>query len=280
MASDRRPINLERMCLRIENPLVSATIPNLPSFLLQHVNWPPPRIWGKTYRSLGKIRIFQHLSKEEAVLEVVESSATYRINVVQFRISTTYSTSAVDSKECFIRPISIHLITGRSVSVVHALEVLWTEHVDTVCDVEARLLVEGFLVSRRRWIVWIVGVGSVLNPLEDFGSDACDIRHVGVVTAVDESKTEVDVLLFIEGHASQNERSAVKTSNLKGLSIETQVMRREDLRCSDWKIRSCPSNSATNVISGRVEGWLARCAIVESAARIQRSLYVENLDES
>lgn len=40
-------------------------------------------------------------------------------------------------------------------------------------------------------------------------------------------------------------------------------------RCPDWRISWVPLNSARKVRSGREEGWEARLAIEESAARTQ-----------
>ena len=110
-----------------------------------------------TYRSMYQEGVFQHFRKEKAVLEIIETTPTSNVDILQFCISTANSTSTINCQECIPGPVSVHLVSSGSVSVVHALEIFGTEYVVAGCDVEPRLLVEGFLISRWRRVVRVSG---------------------------------------------------------------------------------------------------------------------------
>lgn len=167
---------------------------------------------------MDQIRVLQHLRKEEAVLEIAEASSARHIDIVQLRIPAPNSTSRVDSHKRIPRPVSVHLVARCSVSVVHALEVLGTEHVVAGCDVEAGLLVEGLLISGRRWIIGILRRGGVFNPLEHFRADAGGGACICVVAAIHESDAEVDVLLLFEDETTEDEGSTVEAGHFGSVS--------------------------------------------------------------
>jgi hypothetical protein len=147
---------------------------------------------------MNQITILQHLGKPKAILEVIIATSTRHINILQLRKPTPNTSRRIYSHKSIPGPISVCLITRRSVSVVETLDDFWAKDVIAICDVEPSFLVESSLVSWRRGVVGVIGRSVVGDPAEDLGADAGGCACVGVFAAFDELEAEVDVLLFFE----------------------------------------------------------------------------------
>jgi hypothetical protein len=185
----------------------------------------------KTHISMYQERIFQHLSKPEAVLEIKKSSSIRSINILQFSKSATSTSSCVDGDKSVPGPVAILLVTSEAVGVVEGLENFWAENVVSVGDVETGFLVEGKLVGWDGRIVGVAGESAVFNPLggklvkclirsgergsyvEDFRSNACKGAVVGVFATFYQSQTKIDVLFILKNEAAEQEVSSVEASH-------------------------------------------------------------------
>jgi hypothetical protein len=127
-----RTSNLEGMCFSVENPFVLSTTSDLVFsilvFMLAIIQrsylYPPNQIIGEgytleeTYISMYQESIFQHLSKQETVLEITETSSIRLINIQEFSESATSASSRVDGNKSVPGPVTILLVTGDAVGVV------------------------------------------------------------------------------------------------------------------------------------------------------------------
>jgi hypothetical protein len=162
---------------------------------------------------MNQITILQHLRKPKAILEIIIPTTTRRINILQLRKPTPNPRRRINRHKSIPSPIPVRLITRRSISVVETFDDFWTQDVIAVRDVETSFLVKRSLVSWRRGVVGVIGCGAVGDPTEDLGADTCGGTCVSVFAAFDELEAEVDVFLFIECEATENEGSAVETGD-------------------------------------------------------------------
>ncbi len=58
--------------------------------------------------------------------------------------------------------------------------------------------------------------------MEDFRSDARGGAHIGVMTAFDEDKAEVDVFLLVESQTAEDEGAAVEASHFESFSVKAK----------------------------------------------------------
>jgi hypothetical protein len=162
---------------------------------------------------MNQITILQHLRKPKAILEIIITTTTSHINILQLRKSTPNTRRRINRHKRIPGPIPVCLITRCSVSVVETLDDFWAKDVIAIRDVETSFLVKSGLVSWRRGVVGVIGCGVVGDPAEDLGADSCGGTCVGVLAAFDELESEVDVLLLFECETAEDEGSAVETGN-------------------------------------------------------------------
>lgn len=173
---------------------------------------------------MNQVAILQHFGKQEAVLEVIETTSICRINILQFCKPAAYTSRRVDCHKSIPRPVPVLLVTRRPVGVIETLYNFWTKDILAVGDEETGLFVESLLVRRWLRVIRVIGSGAVGDPAEDLGADACEGTDVGVVAAVDELQAKINVFLLFEGEAAEDERSAIETGNwLKSVCIERRA---------------------------------------------------------
>lgn len=181
---------------------------------------------GVIYRSLDQVRILQYLGKEEAVLEIILWASSRRIHISHFCVSATRARRRIDVDVGIPSIITVLLILCCSPRVVETLNDLWAQDVVAVVNVEASTLVEGRLAggnTRTGGSVAVIsgriawgGAGSIDvadSPAEDFRANAGQRAIVCVLTAFNQGKTEVCVLLFTQDETAEDEVAAVKTSH-------------------------------------------------------------------
>jgi hypothetical protein len=106
----------------------------------------------------------------------------------------------VIKQEGFWTYILILAIPRRAVSVVKRLQHFRTQNVGCTRDVEPSLVVKLLLISRY----------SALVPAEPIGADSRERLVVIVLAASDELEAEVDVSLFFQDQAAEDEVAAVE----------------------------------------------------------------------
>lgn len=189
------------MSLSVEDKLVGTIVLNLEDTVL----------------GMNEITVLEHLSEEEAVLEVQEGATIGSINVRDLGESGAGSGRGVDGQETLPRPVPVGLVTGSTVSVVEGLNDFGAENVVRVGDVETSALVEIGLVG---WDGGVVGVclGVVGDPSEALGTDSSQGAVIGVVAAVNEGEAEVDVLLLLKNETTEDEVPTVEACNCSTIS--------------------------------------------------------------
>jgi hypothetical protein len=110
--------------------------------------------------------------------------------------------------------ILILAVARSTIGVIERLQHLRAEDVVATRDVETSALIELCLISGHFAVV----------PSEAFRTNASQSLVVSVFAAGDELEAEVDVLLFFEDEASENEVSAIEAGKVAGLEDERGVV--------------------------------------------------------
>ena len=164
-------------------------------------------------------------------------------------------------------------------SVVETFENLRTQHVHGVGNVETGLLVKSLLIRRNGRRV----------PAEGFRPDHGSRVGVGVVAAVDERETEVNVLLLLENLASEDEVAAVETGQVlrrvdKGVVVErgeeSQVGSRRGVRgqVRDGRVRGRdPAVAVVGVLVRVVDEHLDEVFVETVVAAVPASAGIQEL---
>lgn len=209
-----QPTHHKRMRLGIKHPHV------LPFF-------PRNLILGVQIR-VDQVSVLEHFGEEEGFLEIGETATAGGVDVVDGAVAAADAGVVCDCAEAGVGPLClvesesaldqgsvitrqekegrwmtyvlILAIARRAVSVVERLEHFRAQNVIRAGDVEARALVELFLISRD----------FALIPTEPFGTDAREGLVVSVFAAGDELEAKVDVFLLFEDEAAEDEVAAVE----------------------------------------------------------------------
>ena len=176
-----------------------------------------------SYRCVDEVAVLHHFSEQETVLEVVEATAASDIHVIQLSKSRSGASGGIDGNERVPGPVLVFRVTSGSIGVVETLNNLRAEDVYRRSNIEARLLVECQLVCWGLGVVGVVGSSGVGDPSELFWSDSSGVLGIGILAAVHECQTKVNVLLLVQDETSENEVSSVEASDY--LTINTRTPR-------------------------------------------------------
>ena len=109
------------MSFRVKDKSVGAVIVEIPDITLEEMSVPyhHPKTSKdeRAYRCVNQIAILHHLSKEEALLLVIERSTSGRINIRDRREAISDSTSGVDRYESVPCPVAVHLVSYITISL-------------------------------------------------------------------------------------------------------------------------------------------------------------------
>jgi len=108
----------------------------------------------------------------------------------------------------------VFAIASGAIRVVERLQHLRAQHVVAAGDVEACALVELCLIFGHLARV----------PAKAIRANASQSLVVGVLTAGDELKAKVNVLLFLKDEAAEDEVSAIEAGKVTGIEFERSVV--------------------------------------------------------
>src|ERR1700710_2421303 len=126
---------------------------------------------------MDQIGILQHLGEKEAVLHIIEASSTSNVNVTDFTVPRAYTSGTIDGNIGVPCPVPIFFVFGCTVRIIKALHNFWTQDIIGICDVEARLLVESYLIGGDTF-------GAIDTTKENFWADASCILAIGIFASV------------------------------------------------------------------------------------------------
>ena len=112
--------------------------------------------------------------------------------------------------------ISVLAIASGAVRVIERLQHLRPQDVVAAGDVEASTLIE----------LCLIGGHFARIPAKPFGADAGQSLVVSVLAAGDKLEAEINVLLFFQDEAAENEVAAVEAGKVAGFELECGVVER------------------------------------------------------